>query len=85
MRAADTFEGAPCIGRWWLFDSTWPADHREAKKLCDTCPALIACRALLREEQAIAKTLLLAGGGPRGTWAGRLVGKSDQRARKVTA
>lgn len=57
----------PCYGKWDLFDSTDPADHREAKALCDTCPTLAACQKLLddllRSHNSVA--------GPEGTWAGR--------------
>ena len=85
MRGVDVFAGAPCIGQYELFDSTWPADHKHAKKLCTECPALLACRELLREEQRICRTLTASGGGPTGTWAGRLVGKPQRRGWKEFA
>lgn len=69
------FEDAPCVGRSWLWDSTHQADHREAAALCKTCPALNPCADLLREELSGSRTMQVAGGGPVGTWAGRLVGK----------
>lgn len=47
--------------------------HQEAAALCAACPALDACARLLHD------TMLDFGygpnRGPRGTWAGRLVGK----------
>ena len=85
MRGVDVFAGAPCIGRWWLWDSTEKADHRQAAAECKTCPALPACRELLREEQRICRTLTASGGGPAGTWAGRLVGKPQRRGWKEFA
>lgn len=75
MRGIEVFEEAKCIGRWWLFDSTEMVDHKEAAPLCATCPALAACRELLREELTMSATMKAAGGGPRGTWAGKLIGK----------
>jgi hypothetical protein len=71
-------DGALCVGMHWLFDSTYPSDHQIAKKICSTCPALTACRQALKHELAISATLAMHGGGPRGTWAGRLVGKPEK-------
>lgn len=65
----------PCVGLWWLFDSTEQADHRRAADLCATCPRLDACRNQLAAELDMSHTMRAAGGGPRGTWAGELVGK----------
>ena len=76
MRSAEVFEDAPCVGQPLLFESTLPGDHQAAKELCGRCPAIEACRDLLKEEYKIARTLLTCGGGPTGTWAGKLVGKS---------
>jgi hypothetical protein len=76
MRGIEVFEEAKCIGQPLLFESTLPGDHEVAKALCEKCPALAACRELLREEFDIARTLLTCGGGPTGTWAGQMVGKS---------
>lgn len=73
------FEGAKCAGLHWLFDSTFQQDHKQAKAMCKECPALLACRDLLKQELNIAHTIKGAGGGPRGTWAGRLVGKHERQ------
>jgi hypothetical protein len=59
--------GALCVGKWWLFDSTDPADHREAAELCAECPVRAACAEFLQGERGRL-------GVPTGTWAGRLVG-----------
>jgi hypothetical protein len=68
------FEDAPCVGRWWLFESTDYWDHQEAAAECARCPAIEACGALLREVQAdISPAMRAAGGGASGTWAGQLV------------
>lgn len=60
---------ALCIGQHDLFDSTDPADHEQAARLCAACPIAAACAQALAE--AIASTK--AAGHPEGTWAGRLV------------
>ncbi len=65
------FSQAPCIGKWWLFESTDPFDHIEAKQHCNHCPLLDACAQILEEEKA---KPLARYGGPEGTWAGQLVG-----------
>lgn len=65
-----TLEGARCVGRWWLFDSMDPADHAEARDICDTCPVLIECDLLLTRERQY-----VPAGTPTGTWAGRFLGK----------
>lgn len=57
----------PCVGKWALFDSTKPDDHATAKAICGTCPD--PCTWDLREAQRLAHS----GGGPQGTWAGRLL------------
>lgn len=69
------FADAPCVGHPLLWESVTIEDHRQAAELCAACPALNACRELLREELAISHTMRAAGGGPRGTWAGKLIGK----------
>lgn len=71
----DEFWGGtvPCAGKWALFDSTNPDDHREAAAICATCPAaqVTACRASL----AATKLAAIPDGGPVGTWGGLLVGE----------
>lgn len=73
------FQDAPCVGRSWLFDSTSATDHQKAAAMCKTCPAFIACDNLLRQELDMAHTMQAAGGGPSGTWAGRLLGKKSKQ------
>lgn len=68
--------GARCIGKWWLFDSTNPGDHLEARELCAACP-------MRRECQETADRFQRGPGGMsvlEGTWGGRLYG-STARAR----
>lgn len=60
----------PCSGRSDLFDSVNIHDHRFARSLCAECPLLATCTAELEATRRAAKP----GYGPRGTWAGRLVG-----------
>jgi hypothetical protein len=72
--------GALCVGQYALFDSTHPADHAEARDLCARCPALLPCALLLREVQTATLGVRSAGGGPAGTWAGKLVGKPKRHA-----
>lgn len=68
---AATFEDAPCVGRWVLFDETGPDEpprdavrrHTVAAQLCSTCPCLAPCEALRRDQPV---------GKPTGVWAGRL-------------
>lgn len=69
MAEVSGLEGARCVGLHDLFESVDPLDHIEAKRICDSCPALAACRAALRDEQT-----------PVGTWAGELVGTEWRRA-----
>jgi hypothetical protein len=57
-----------CAGKWDLFESTAPADHEAAKSLCVKCPMSIKCVELLLDTQRTWP------GGPRGTWAGQLLG-----------
>lgn len=59
----------PCYGRSDLFDATDTRSHQAARALCAECPAIQACRANLRETQAIS----LRPYGPEGTWAGILL------------
>lgn len=71
----------PCAGLFYLFDSTELRDHRRARELCGTCPMIAACRKRL--EQAATDTYGGSKYGPRGTWAGLLLGgpkTSHQRA-----
>lgn len=72
----------PCAGRWELFDSIDHADHRRARALCGICPMRATCLAEL--EAATEASHCGIKYGPRGTWAGLLVGlprMSVQRAR----
>lgn len=78
---ADVFKDAPCVGEWYVFDSLLASDHAYAKSLCQKCPVILQCRALLREQQADAKGLVGQGGGATGTWAGRLIGKAHKTQR----
>lgn len=81
----DLFWGAtvPCAGKWALFDSTRPDHHREAAAICATCPLahLAACRANLEQTLRLAHRR----GGPRGTWAGQLVGETAAEKQRRTA
>lgn len=72
-------EPPPCTGHWDLFDSVNVHDHRFARSLCAACPLIVACTAELHATRRAAKP----GYGPRGTWAGRLVGvqKTEDRER----
>lgn len=72
----------PCAGQWELFDSTDYFDHRRARQLCETCPMLAACAGLLQDAR---KTALNARNGPRGTWAGQLVGGEVASQHRLTA
>lgn len=74
-------DGALCVGRWWLFESTDWDEHLEAAAECAKCPALEACHALLLEvQESISPAMRASGGGCSGTWAGVLVGKTIRRA-----
>lgn len=69
-----------CVGKSALFDSTHPADHIEAKALCDACPAIEACRRLrddTRRGSGYAQASL------EGTWAGELYGGRRLTVRKI--
>ena len=59
---------ALCVGKADLFESTAPADHHTAQELCARCPMFTQCAALLKDTQRTFP------GGPRGTWAGQLLG-----------
>jgi hypothetical protein len=61
-------ERAACAGETELFESTAPAAHYEAKRLCKVCPIFIQCQTILQDTQRTWP------GGPRGTWAGQLYG-----------
>jgi hypothetical protein len=74
-------DGALCKGNWWLFDSTYWAEHQEAKQICARCPALLACDQLAQEMQA-PKSMTECGGGLVGTWAGKLYGARKKPAGK---
>jgi hypothetical protein len=74
--AVSGLEGAACRDADpLLFESVNPLDHIEAAGICATCPALMACDALLAEQYG---TLARHGGGPVGTWAGQLVGTKSK-------
>lgn len=64
---------ARCVGRHWLFDSVRPDDHEQAREICESCPAIVACRDLLTKPSHI-DTIPM----PTGTWAGKLYGKRGQ-------
>ncbi len=70
----------PCFGESALFDSTHPGDHALAKALCDTCPALAACKDHLRATRQAAHP----GAGPEGTWAGHLLTNRPPRQTRYT-
>lgn len=73
---------AACIGQHELFDSTDPADHAEAAKLCSVCPlAGTVCRALLEETRSNAYN---RANGPLGTWAGELLSPRATQRRPVS-
>lgn len=74
--------GAACSGQWWLFDSTEPADHHEAKTICMGCPVRRECLELLKQVQRDTSGTARAGGGPAGTWAGHLVGAPKPRGKR---
>ncbi len=63
----------PCTGKALLFESRRPEHHIEAAALCAKCPAIAACEQNLRNTIA-AYGPPLASSGPRGTWAGKLIG-----------
>lgn len=67
---------AACAGQWWLFDSTHPADHREAAQVCATCPILAEC-----DDRARRLNRGLAYPEMTGTWAGRLYGYGKRQRR----
>jgi hypothetical protein len=77
----NNLRGALCVGLWWLFDSTHEADHRDAKAMCAECPVLTSCATNLRETQIATAGTSRAGGGPVGTWAGKLIGRSGRGSR----
>ncbi len=81
MTAHDTRE-PNCAGRWELFDSTDLADHAEARDLCSRCPVLLRCAQQLRAEQEATAGLRGSGGGPSGTWAGKLLGRKGYGTRQ---
>jgi len=69
----------PCHGQHALFDSVVWEHHLQAKALCDACPLIDACRRLLADVQA--SNSAGRAGGPRGTWAGQLLGAAPGRPR----
>lgn len=71
----------PCHGKHELFDSRDYRDHVEAKKLCDQCPAVLAC---FRNLQEVINSPANLGGSPEGTWAGQLLGESDRSTTRRT-
>ena len=62
----------PCFGQIQLFESTKPADHARAREFCLRCPDIDWCDGEL--QRTLADTYG-TDGGPRGTWAGRLIGQ----------
>lgn len=66
---ANVFEGARCIDRWNLFDSTSIFAHEKAAKECAACPALEACGRRRDEMMSVPN-----GYYAEGTWAGALLG-----------
>jgi hypothetical protein len=72
----------PCAGKHVLFDSTDPADHALAARLCGWCPLLDACRDRLADMRANAGYY----GHPEGTWAGQLCidGSGKNAARRLS-
>lgn len=73
----------PCAGQWLLFDSVDLADHRRARAMCGVCPIRLECRKQL--EEASADSHCGPKYGPRGTWAGMLVGLPRTSARRAQA
>ena len=67
----------PCAGKWQLFDSTHPDDHELARQFCVACPLIGECRRQLEQARVSGRTAI-RGGGPRGTWAGQLMGGPDR-------
>lgn len=72
--ATSNLAGAKCVGQHDLFESTDLADHHEARAICGGCPAITACLQTLREVQVASAGTRNSGGGPVGTWAGKLLG-----------
>lgn len=73
----------PCAGRWELFDSTDIRDHHEARALCAGCPIVLECRQRLAA--TIADSHLGMKYGPRGTWAGSLMGPPQTSTHRAQA
>lgn len=73
----------PCVGQSELFDSTDLLDHRQARALCNNCPMLDACRTRLELTIATAHEGMKY--GPRGTWAGELLGPPQTAAHRAQA
>lgn len=69
MKASETFEDAPCVGRWEIFDAPNARAAREAQLLCAGCPVALECRALSEEQSAEAV----------GVWAGEIAGYDGPR------
>lgn len=67
----------PCAGRWELFDSTNYADHLIARTYCQKCPLIEQCQERL-EEAAALRLSGVTDGGPRGTWAGQMIGAGSK-------
>jgi hypothetical protein len=74
------FSEARCTGLSWMFDSTDPATHLEAAKLCAECPVQAECGEHFLAVRA-ACSGVAHGGGPSGTWAGRLISKTGRPKR----
>lgn len=79
---------SPCYGKGDLFTSVDPADHAEARRLCNgtldgtpACPYKknLACERLLQWE--FDNNTAGVTGGPQGTYAGRLIGARKRPGR----
>lgn len=75
----------PCAGQWELFDSTDELHHLKAKTLCGECPMIAECSRRLES----ARNRAFKGGtgnyGPRGTWAGKLIGAPRTSEERIAA
>ncbi|HEY4268034.1 MAG TPA: WhiB family transcriptional regulator, partial [Galbitalea sp.] len=68
----------PCFGKWELFDSIHPDDHRRARDLCSSCPILLDCATQAEQMMRTVRK-------PEGTWGGRLYGMTDKAWRRFSA
>lgn len=76
------FEGARCVGLSRLFDSLDQADHAEAKRRCEGCPATDACAAEAARIAAALPNGRCYSNGLVGTWAGQLYGARNTKPRE---